>query len=197
MSVVAPTKCSSDSSLRREKSVSRSHAYLGRLPGLRRQLQHQGPGAPRLQLPWSIAVVHRLQDDSPPPPAGEQDEKREGKEVPPSGTHSGTIPQILLAVTWSRGQTSPLRVDLGSLVSLGRPAALLFTLWSSPQSLPPLCLCLGFGFRLYICWRAREADGTSPRGGERRAVSVSAHPYGPEPGTGSELSTSCRVSGCP
>ena len=163
-------------------------------------------------------MVHRLQDDSPPPPVGEQDEKREGKEVPPSGTHSGTIPQILLAVTWSCGQTSPLRVDPGSLVSLGRPAALLFTLWSSPQSLPstfsidpsvytrfillreslaPLCLCLGFGFRLYICWRAREADGTSPRGGEGRAVSVSAHPYGPEPGTGSELSTSCRVSGCP
>ena len=136
MSVVAPTERSSDSSLRRTKSVSRSHAHLGRLPGLRRQLQHQGPGAPRLQLPWSIAVVHRLQDDSPPPPAGEQDEKREGKEVPPSGTHSGTIPQILLAVTWSRGQTSPLRVDPGSLVSLGRPAALLFTLWSSPQSLP-------------------------------------------------------------
>lgn len=133
VSVVAPTKHSSHSSLRREKSVSLSHACLGKLPRLRRQLQHQCPGAPRLQLPWSFAVVHRLQDDSPPPPAGEEGEKREGKEVPPLGTHSGITPQILLPVTWSNlaPEGGPGQSGL-----LGRPAALLFTLWSSPQSLP-------------------------------------------------------------
>lgn len=89
----------------------------GRVPGLQRQLQHQCPGAPCFQLPWSVAVVHGLQDDSPPPPAGEEGEKGEGREVPFLGMHSGITPQTLLAMAWSRGQTSPPRVDPGSLVS--------------------------------------------------------------------------------
>ena len=53
MSSVAPTKHSSESSLRREKSVSLSHAYLGK--------GSQAPKAVPASVPWGPLLPASLE----------------------------------------------------------------------------------------------------------------------------------------